>query len=283
MPKAMKVAKVLAMKVVEKNVKATASLGNKGKSTKDKTKVKNKSQATVPKPRSPIKLTKENLEENLSEGSPKGIKTKGIKKDSKITKKKLEVHDPGSMTLEEKMQILGKSNEPQVLAQTLLTKLDRSKLWNKANCKAKHDPELKKMQDAAKTKHDKGLLTLAINIDPKKGPVFEGMTKTIKCIDMQMKKEVWMTWDELEKAKGNEAATAWLDSGRVTWRFDAASGIYEYMDTCNVERHKVVSNEKRKTVTQSDHELKVSLQDDVDSIEKMLEDHTNCLLNNCGQ
>lgn len=248
-------AKKVAMKVAMKNVKtvtwADGSPTSKGKVSKGKSSPRRKA-------------------------SPKANpKMSGSKKTS-LTQKNLQKHgkQDKDLTLDEKLEKLRKSEDPQEDAKHLLSKLDRSKLWNRAATAGRKDPEIKATQEQAKNKHDKGLITLALALDPKKGTIWDKVTKTLTVKESVTKKEEWLTWEEIVTKKGEPAVTAWLESGRVVWRLDQVSGIYEYMDTQSVVKLKQVERSKDTSKYQED----LQMEDKADEIETMLEEGFSDLL-----
>ncbi len=110
-------------------------------------------------------------------------KAKGVPKtDQKLTSKNLAKHEKESvqMSFDEKLAVM-KNKTPEEIEKlsALLSKLDKSKLWNRHNTACNNNPELKETRDAQKGKTAKGILSLSWNLDPSLGPLYESLTKSV--------------------------------------------------------------------------------------------------------
>ena len=104
------------------------------------------------------------------------------KTDLKLTSKNLAKHEKEfiQMTFDEKLAAM-KNKTPAEIEKlsALLSKLDKSKLWNRHNTACNNNPELKETRDAQKGKTAKGLLSLSWNLDPSLGDLYESLTKSV--------------------------------------------------------------------------------------------------------
>ena len=105
------------------------------------------------------------------------------------------------------------------------------------NTIAKKDPTVKAAKDSMPAK-EAGILALSLQLDPKKGTLFNSLVKTVSNVDRATKVEVWMTYEEMCNLKGETNVNKWIDSGRVAYRHDSVADVYEYMDTHNFTREK---------------------------------------------
>ena len=158
----------------------------------------------------------------------------------------------GALSLDAKLQLLkGKTPEEVKASMKEFTKLERSKLWNRHNTACKHNPELAADRTAATSKEAKGVLALAFNLEPAGGPLYSGLKKTVAIKDSIIKTTQWMSWKQITDLKGEDDVTAWLQSGRVTWRqCPKTPGVYEYSDTMDYKGEKAVEHTKVQTKSQ---------------------------------
>lgn len=100
----------------------------------------------------------------------------------KLTAKNLAKHEKefAQLSFDEKLEVM-KDKTPSEIDKLskLLSKLDKSKLWNRHNTACNNNPELKETRDAQKGKAAKGLLSLSWNLDPSLGPLYESLTKAV--------------------------------------------------------------------------------------------------------
>lgn len=157
------------------------------------------------------------------------------------------------LTLDAKLQLLKGKTPDEVKARIKdFTKLEKSKLWNRHNTACKHNPELAADRAAATSKEAKGVLALAFNLEPGGGPLYSGLKKTVAIKDSIIKTTQWMSWKQITDLKGEDDVTAWLQSGRVTWRqCPKTPGVYEYSDTMDYKGEKAVEHTKVQTKSQS--------------------------------
>jgi hypothetical protein len=141
-----------------------------------------------------------------------------------------------AMTIDEKIAALRKSVQSEgvdaaIAGAAVLSKLDRSKIWQKAQTAMKGDPQLKADYESASQagKAAQTRLLLAWRLDPAKGEIYHSckqsmvdqkdMTKTLK----------WISHKEALDKWGEEELNLHLASGKVSWREDPITpGIYEY-------------------------------------------------------
>jgi hypothetical protein len=109
---------------------------------------------------------------------------------AKLNAKKLAKHEKEfvGLSFDEKLEQM-KNMTVQQIEETSksLSKLERSKIWNRHNTACKNNPELKAAMDQEKSKRGKGLLSLGWNLDPGMGPLYQSLIKTITVVETLQK------------------------------------------------------------------------------------------------
>ena len=177
------------------------------------------------------------------------------------------------MTLEEKMAKLRASGaetieELQAKAKGTLSRLDRTKLWQKAKVQMKSNPTLKEDYTKATSKTEQSKVLLAFNLDPSMSGVYRTVSATIRGEHAVNKAEKWVSWKALSNVFTDEEITAHLKSGRISERESVDTpGVWEYMDnkditvTKGVRKIKETSGKQEIEVSEEETELFRSLYD----------------------
>ena len=116
-----------------------------------------------------------------AKSAPK-TKAKAAGKDPKLDATRLAQHQQKfkDMSLDDKLAYM-KDKTPGEIKELSkdLSKLDKSKLWNRHNTACQNNPDLKTTRDGQTGRVAKGLLSLSWNLDPALGDLYESLTKTI--------------------------------------------------------------------------------------------------------
>ena len=186
-------------------------------------------------------------------------KTKAKAKVSPLSAKSLAaLKDLGGteqMSLDEKIAALRASVEANGAANAapaaaVLTKLDRSKIWQKAQVEMKTNLALKADYDAASDqgKVAQSKVLLAYTLDPSCGHLYSDMTQTISNIRSVEKTIKWISQKQADDKWTPEEQEAHLNSGKLAAReCPQTPGVWEYRDNFDVASkqkiEKIMSNQ----------------------------------------
>ena len=183
-------------------------------------------------------------------------KAKPVKK-GKLNKVNLD--KIAKMTLDQKLDMWKKEGlTPDQLKDKakLLTKLEKSKIWNRHNTACKNDSTLKDDHDNASGKEAKGLLALAWNLDKADACLYQTMRETVTTREVLRKTNEWLTWSATSAEKGEQEATKMLESGRIIWQAcPKTPNLFEYQDTMKITGSKTVEKMRSRTVDTASHQV----------------------------
>ena len=141
------------------------------------------------KPKAKAKTTKK---------QPKGTKSGGLKRGDLAA-----VSVSGSMSLDDKIQKLRNSvklNPEAILDDSkLLSKLDRSKIWQTAKTAIKTDKDLAADYAAADSRAAQSKVLLGWKLDPLKGPTYKQISQNVTNLKHVVKEEKWITQKQADK------------------------------------------------------------------------------------
>lgn len=156
-------------------------------------------------------------------------------------------------TLDEKLARLRQSQNPFADSKLELSKLDRSKLWNRSQRDMKANEEMKADYDNAPTKGARSKVLLAWQLDPAKGDLFRSVTATAMSSQSTQKAEKWTGWSKLLKDGGwtEEEGQMHLASGRFSEReCPQTKNVWEYMDNHDITYLRTLQKTKAAAVNQ---------------------------------
>ena len=134
-------------------------------------------------PKMLAKVGKKGVKKGIVKDASSGkSKAKAAPQKSKLNAKQLAQHEKefADLTLDEKLEMMKEKSPEEIQEMSKhLTKLEKSKLWNRHNTACNNNPELKETMESQKGRAAKGLISLSWNLDPSLGPLYESLTKTI--------------------------------------------------------------------------------------------------------
>ena len=147
-----------------------------------------------------------------------------------------------AMSLDDKIAALRASVEANGAANAApgaaaLTRLDRSKIWQKAQIEMKKNLALKADYDAASEqgKVAQSKVLLAWTLDPSCGHMYSDMTQTISNIRSVEKTVKWISQKQADDKWSPEELESHLNSGKLTAReCPQTPGVWEYRDNFDV-------------------------------------------------
>lgn len=160
--------------------------------------------------------------------------TKSLKKTDREQQMLLAEAEDG-MNIQEKMKMLRDSKPATVTeavakAKLIMTKLDHSKLWGRAQTAMKDDSALKTAYEAADSKTGRGNVIMAWCVDPNKSGIFKTLTSSVTAGRKLEKTEEWISWTEMSTRWTDDEITAHIHSGRIIERESSTPGVFEYYD-----------------------------------------------------
>lgn len=179
------------------------------------------------------------------------------------------------MTLNQKMAKLRESlgenpdiEEASALCKQSLTKLDKSKLWQKGQFAMGHNKALEDAYNAAETKKAKGHVLTAWSLDPDGKGIFKTVTAGIQTNHSVLQTNRWVGQSKALQDWTPEELDAHLKSGRFSCKEDPDTpGVWLYKDNKDITQTKKIDKERKITGMQQtevegeDYELFQSLYD----------------------
>ena len=129
-------------------------------------------------------------------------------------------------------------SDPQATVATVaknLTPDELRALIGRFKTQAGKDEQLAEDHSAAQSNISKRIVVSAWALDPSKGSKYASMTSTVSASQSVRKVEKWMTQKEADNKWTEAEQEAHLHSGRLVCRETSSSGVWEYLDTQDVE------------------------------------------------
>lgn len=179
--------------------------------------------------------------------------------DQALGKEKQAQDDAGGLSLNQKMIKLRESlgENPDIAAamgayKAGTSKLDKSKLWQKAQTEMKHNPALKEAYEAAPTKGAQGKVLTAWSLDPDgTAGIFKTVTASLGTKSTVMQASKWVGYSKLLQDWTDTEIEAHLKSGRFASKEDPDTpGVWIYKDQKDISQLKQIEKTKRITGAQ---------------------------------
>ena len=176
-----------------------------------------------------------------------GLVTEVKKKPADDKTKKMELDQIRALpTLDQKVEALRLRESNVAECNSVLTPDEQRKLIGRFQTQAakptKEGEQLKTAHDAAAGDNmAKRLVVNAWVLDPDVGEKFGKMVQAVSCTQQVIKRDKWITQLQVNALWTQDEQAAHLDSGRLSWRETSTKGVFEFMDTQDMETTRIMS------------------------------------------
>ena len=176
-----------------------------------------------------------------------GLLTVSKGKESEVKPVKMELDQIRALpTLDQKVHALRLRESNVAEVNSVLTPDEQRKLIGRFQTAAAQPTE---KGEALKTAHEaasgdntaKRLVVNAWVLDPNVGEKFGKMVQAVSCTQQVTKREKWLTQLQANALWTEDEQGAHIDSGRLSWRETSTKGVYEFMDTQDLETTRIMS------------------------------------------